>query len=109
MMRCHYIFDRIAGKVLIPGCMAVAVSDRIEDCTCDQPITERQMESQEIKRLKSIIKELQADNKTLISELHRHVNMLNRFRSKRPGAKNAEVSDNILKLESKYAMHHKSN
>ncbi|WP_289872826.1 hypothetical protein [uncultured Duncaniella sp.] len=107
MMRCHYIYDRMAGKVLIPGCMAVAVSNRIEDCTCEPSLTESQMESQEIKRLKTIIKELQADNKTLISELHRHVDLLNRFRSKRPGTKKAEVSDNILKIESKYAMHHK--
>lgn len=82
--------------------MAVAVSNCIEDCTCKRPITESQIERQEIKRLKSIIKELQADNVTLITELHRHVNMLNRFRSKRPGAKKAELPDNILKLESKY-------
>ena len=87
--------------------MAVTISNRIEDCTCERSLTESQMESQEIKRLKTIIKELQADNKTLISELHRHVDLLNRFRSKRPGTKKAEVSDNILKIESKYAMHHK--
>ncbi len=106
-MRCHYIYDRIAGKVLIPGCMAVAVSNCIEDCTCNRPLTESQVERQEIKRLKSIIKELRANNNILISELHRHVDLLNRFRSKRPGAKKASVPDNILKIELKYAMHHK--
>ncbi len=106
-MRCHYIYDRIAGKVLIPGCLAVAVSDRIEDCTCVQVLTEKEVESQEIKRLKSIIRELQKDNDTLISELHRHVDKLNRFRSKRPGAKKAELSAKILKIESKYEMRNK--
>ena len=33
-MRCHHIQDEIAGKVLIPGCMAVTISQDIEDCTC---------------------------------------------------------------------------
>lgn len=33
-MKCHYIVDKIAGRVLIPGCMAAAVSGDIEQCTC---------------------------------------------------------------------------
>jgi len=33
-MRCHYVVDPELGRVLIPGCMQVAHSDDIDDCTC---------------------------------------------------------------------------
>lgn len=103
-MKCHYIYDKIAGKVLIPGCMAVAVSGRIEDCTCGHcGLTERQIESKEIQRLKSIIRELTKDNEYLIAELHRHVELLDRLREKSPDAKKSKLPENVQILELKYA------
>jgi len=43
-MRCHYENVEGVGRVLIPGCMAVAVSDDIDMCTC-HPTTIRQFET----------------------------------------------------------------
>lgn len=37
--KCHYIRVKGMERVLIPGCMAVAVSGDIEDCTCKAPKT----------------------------------------------------------------------
>lgn len=34
-MRCHFVNDPEAGKVLIPGCWSVVHSNDIEDCTCN--------------------------------------------------------------------------
>ena len=34
MSKCHYIYDKQAGKVLIPCCWAVVLSNDIRDCTC---------------------------------------------------------------------------
>lgn len=65
-MRCHYIKVTGVGRVLIPNCMAVAVSGDIEDCTCS-PTTfagfEREAFNEEVNRLKKIIKELEKENK----------------------------------------------
>lgn len=64
-MRCHY--ENINGvcKVLIPGCMAVAVSGDIDRCTC-HPTTVRQFETpkykDEVERLKRIIRRLEKEN-----------------------------------------------
>lgn len=33
-MNCHYVYDKIAGKVLIPGCWGVVHSNDIKDCIC---------------------------------------------------------------------------
>lgn len=56
-MRCHYEHIKGVGKVLIPGCTAVAISGDIRDCTCHcEPQTfaafERQEYNKEVKRLK---------------------------------------------------------
>ena len=59
-MKCHYINDRIAGRILIPGCMGVAVSNDIGDCTCGA--THKGMEERvskledEIRQLKKLLK-----------------------------------------------------
>lgn len=45
-MKCHYINVRAVGRVLIPGCMAVAVSNDIERCTCCDILTEKDFEKQ---------------------------------------------------------------
>ena len=54
-MKCHYEKIKGVGKVLIPGCMAVAVSNDIELCTCHSTTYdgfERKRYNNEIKRLK---------------------------------------------------------
>lgn len=102
-MKCHYIYDKIAGKVLIPGCMAVAVSNRIEDCTCGHgDLSERQIGNKEIRRLKSIIRDLTEDNEYLIAELHHHVEQLNSLREKSPKAKKIELPEDAVALEIRY-------
>lgn len=64
-MKCHYEKIKGVGKVLIPGCMAVAVSNDIERCTCHSTTYEsfeRDRYDVEVKRLKSIITELEEEN-----------------------------------------------
>lgn len=46
--KCHYIRVRGVGRVLIPGCMAVAVSGDLDQCTCNASPTPHE----EIERLK---------------------------------------------------------
>lgn len=81
-MKCHYVYDKIAGKVLIPECWAVVLSGDIRDCTCSagEELTFAQFEceryNQELEKRNAIIKELRADNKYLRSELKRHVTLL---------------------------------
>lgn len=64
-MRCHYENVEGVGKVLIPGCMAVAVTNDIDMCTC-APTTIRQFEApgfkKEIERLTKIIRDLEEEN-----------------------------------------------
>lgn len=84
-MKCHYVYDEIAGKVLIPGCWSVVMSDDIRDCTCrDEDLTfsqyERKRYNEELEKRNAIIKELRADNKYLRSELKRHVTLLGKKR-----------------------------
>ena len=66
-MRCYYENIKGVGKVLIPGCWAVAISNDIRDCTCRREAQtfaafERQEYNKEIKRLKAKIKELEDEN-----------------------------------------------
>lgn len=66
-MKCHYKYVKGAGKVLIPGCMAVAVSGDIERCTCSPSegaylSFARESYQNEMRRLKEIIKELRKEN-----------------------------------------------
>lgn len=64
-MKCHYENIDGVGKVLIPGCMAVAVTGDIDRCTC-QPTSfagfERESYRKEVERLKTIIRELEEEN-----------------------------------------------
>lgn len=63
--KCHYITVRDVGRVLIPGCMAVAVSGDMSRCTCNAPLSypeqidklqrENKRLREEIKRLKSLL------------------------------------------------------
>lgn len=62
-MKCHYIYTEIKGeKILIPECMAVAVSGNIEDCTCKSysfAEFEKEKYNEALKALKNEIKELE--------------------------------------------------
>lgn len=61
--KCHYITVRGVGRVLIPGCMAVAVSGDLLHCTCNAPPSySEQIDKlqRENKRLKAEIKHLKA-------------------------------------------------
>lgn len=64
-MKCHYEKIKGVGKVLIPSCMAVAVSNDIELCTCHSTTNEsfeRKRYNVEVKRLKGIITKLEKEN-----------------------------------------------
>lgn len=63
-MKCHYENIEGVGKVLIPGCDAVAWTGDISRCICHRepqtfPAFERQEYNKEVKRLKAKIKELE--------------------------------------------------
>ena len=64
-MKCHYENIKGVGKVLIPGCMAVAVSQDIDMCTCS-PTTIQQFETPRCKKhveeLKHVIRKLEKEN-----------------------------------------------
>ena len=64
-MKCHYENVVGVGKVLIPGCMAVAVSGDIDRCTC-HPTTIRQFETpkykEHVEELRKRIRELEKEN-----------------------------------------------
>lgn len=103
-MKCHYIVDKIAGRVLIPGCMAVAVSGDIEQCTCRDfdlsfSLFERKRYNEELKRRNEEIKNLQKENKFLMQELERHVEMLTEYAAEREKALESKLkSNNIIKI-----------
>lgn len=64
-MKCHYTYTDQGEKILIPGCMAVAVSGNIEDCTCrNQYFTkyEREKYNKEVEILRKKIKNLEDEN-----------------------------------------------
>ena len=64
-MKCHYENIEGVGKVLIPGCMAVAVTGDIDRCTCHSTSFasfERESYRKEVERLKKIIKDLEEEN-----------------------------------------------
>ena len=64
-MKCHYENVMGVGKVLIPGCMAVAVTGDIDRCTCHPTrfaSFEKEKYKEEVERLKKIIKDLEEEN-----------------------------------------------
>ena len=65
-MKCHYIYTERGEKVLIPGCMAVAVSGDMEDCTCRSEKTfaqfEREKYNRTVKVLRKEIEDLESEN-----------------------------------------------
>ena len=80
-MKCHYVFDKDVGKVLIPGCWSVVMSNDIKDCTCTiEPSSpegfERKRYHDELKEKNKTIKELQKQVECLQSELNTYINLL---------------------------------
>lgn len=78
-MKCHYIYTEQGEKVLIPGCMAVAVSGDMQDCTFRNdisfPLFEREQYNKTVKALRQEIKDLENENAYLnriIRKLTRH-------------------------------------
>jgi hypothetical protein len=82
-MKCHYTYDKEAGKVLIPGCMAVAVHGSMSYCTCrpEKELTFAQFERQEYNK---IVADLREQIKSLEKENARLERTLGKIYSKRP-------------------------
>lgn len=78
IMKCKYIYTEQGEKILIPGCMAVAVSGRMEDCTCRSEKTFVQFEREEynktVNALRQEVKELEKEN----AQLNRIIKKLTR-------------------------------
>lgn len=73
MNKCHYTYVKSIGKVLIPCCWAVVISQNMEDCTCRlYPETYAQFERKEYN-------EKLSEQKKYIGELEKEVNRLNRI------------------------------
>jgi hypothetical protein len=62
MAVCHYVHDKIAGKVLIPECWEVVMSGDKSDCTCHNKtstLDDRVIKlEKEVESLKKILKTL---------------------------------------------------
>ena len=81
-MKCHYIKIKGIGKVLIPGCDAVAISGDIKMCTCHNSTYaefERSRFKKEVERLKGIISNLNKEN-----ELYRQLLEQNEIKYETP-------------------------
>lgn len=77
MRKCHYIYDKEIGKVLIPGCYGMLHTEDMSNCTCrDYPETFAQFEKKEynikLQELKLQVIELEKEN----SSLHRIIKKL---------------------------------
>lgn len=98
-MKCHYVNIKGVGKVLIPGCTAVAWSGDIRDCTCHrEPQTfsafERQEYNKEVKRLKAKIKELEDENEFYLEVLE-HNKIENPYGAENKGDRENQRAEKI--------------
>lgn len=69
-MKCHYTYDQLAGKVLIPGCIGVAAYQDMQYCTCraedwSWKRFESKIYQQQIKAKSEEIKGLEKENASL--------------------------------------------
>lgn len=68
-MKCHYIYDPSAGKVLVPYCWAVVNSGDMTDCQCRVNSSFASFEKQEyndiLKEKNDMIKALEIENASL--------------------------------------------
>jgi hypothetical protein len=62
-MKCHYVYDKIAGKVLIPGCMGVAVHQDKSYCTCS--VKYKEPLEYKVLKLEQTVKDLRKEIKNL--------------------------------------------
>jgi phage-related tail protein len=80
-MKCHYVYDNIAGKVLIPGCWGTVESGDMADCHCGTsfPKTYEQFEKREYNKMISNknmeIKQLEYEIKKLNEEIRKLLNI----------------------------------
>lgn len=56
-MRCYYTYDCDKNKVLVPGCMAVAHSGDIEDCTCSLGLIPANIDRKDYKRTVALLRD----------------------------------------------------
>lgn len=79
-MKCHYIYDKEAGKVLIPNCWGTVHSDDIRDCICPAYTTfkgfERKEFNEKLNEQKKVIEELEKE----IFRLNRILKRVNGFK-----------------------------
>lgn len=61
-MKCHYIYDHEAGKVLIPGCMG-SVIHGVNGCSCRAK--EVRYDVEKLRELSQQVKELETENARL--------------------------------------------
>jgi len=70
-MKCHYVIDKVAGKVLIPCCWSVVLSNDIDDCTCSDDFSFAKFEkvryNTELAKLKKELAELKRENNKLLN------------------------------------------
>lgn len=64
-MYCHYVNDKIAGRVLIPGCWGAVIHGK-DACTCDHGRAKMELE-QRVSKLEQIVAELKKENAGLSS------------------------------------------
>ena len=68
MDKCHYIWDKEVGKVLIPGCWSVVHTNDMSQCCC-RPETvkdfEREAYNEELNRLRTAIRHSEKENAAL--------------------------------------------
>ena len=86
-MKCHYVYDKEVGRVLIPGCWSVVMSNDIKDCTCTvEPIStagfERKRYNEEIRKRNAIIKDLRRQVEYLQNELDNTIKLLTNKKNK---------------------------
>lgn len=77
-MKCHYIYDEKAGKVLIPGCWSVVNSQDISDCNCTTTTFsqfEKAKYNEVLKEKCKLIKELEHENLRLNNKIKRILNL----------------------------------
>lgn len=72
--KCHYITVKGVGRVLIPGCMGVAVSGDMDYCTCNAPLSY----PEQIDKLQRENKRLREENKRLKALLSSQDNEANK-------------------------------
>ncbi len=96
MRKCHFIYDKEAGKVLIPHCWSVVISNDMSQCTCrDNVETFAQFERKEYN-------EKLNEQKLYIKELECEVSRLNRIIKKTSTNADEETINAYMKEAKKY-------